>query len=79
MSRTINNPEDFYQVLTLSTPLMLSFLALHYWKPSLYWNSSRTTNLRNLIRDRAADVLGYAIVLIYYLGMFIAWLTSFSR
>jgi|GEM_PF-3463314 len=78
MSRTINDPEDFYKVLTLSIPLMLLLLALHYWKPSLYWNSVRTTNLRNLIGDRAVDVLGYAVILIYYSGMFIIWLTNFS-
>lgn len=77
MSRTINNNlEDFYQLLILSTPLMLSLLALHYWKPSLYWNSSRTINFRNLVGDRAADALGYAIPLTYYLGMFIIWLTD---
>lgn len=78
MSRRINAPEDFYKVLILSIPLMLPLLALHYWKPRLYWDSERTTNLRNLIGDHAVYVLGYATILIYYLGMFIIWLTNFS-
>lgn len=75
MSQNINKPEDFYRFIALVTPLMLGLLALHYWKPSCYWNSPQTTNLRNLIGDRAVDVLGYAVVILYYLLIFKVWLS----
>lgn len=76
MSHRINEPEDFYRLIALVTSLLLSLLALHYWKPSFYWNSKRTANLRNLIGDRAVDVLGYVIIVTYYLMMFVIWLAT---
>lgn len=78
MSQRINDPEGFYRTLVLITPLMLTLLALHYCKPSLYWDSTQTKFLRDLIGDRAVDALGYVAVLLYYLGMLLIWLTNFS-
>jgi len=52
MSHDINKAKDFLKIIPFVILLFLLLLALHYWKPSFYWNSFQTTTVRNLIGDR---------------------------
>lgn len=64
MTHEIKKLEDFLKIIPVVILLFLLLLALHYWKPSFYWNSFRTTTVRNLIGDRGTDILGYVAIVV---------------